>query len=93
MKRLSELPAEDHVMARTHVLIRAMGQTLDSEEHRRRVRRLLDDPSTGILALRIEALLVPGDHCQAGLAAAYLAQFPNGPYLELAKRALASSRQ
>jgi hypothetical protein len=70
MKRLSDLPAEDYVMARTQTLIRAMGPTLGSEERRHRVRRLLD----ARLALWRWA-------------------YPNGGDRELAKLALATSKQ
>jgi hypothetical protein len=55
MKRLSDLPAEDRLSSRAHVLIRATGATVQSEERRLRVRRLLDAP------LRAQALRRDGD--------------------------------
>jgi len=66
-----------------------------------RALQLLERPGTRItgplaeeaLALRIEASVARGDGRQGKLAAAYLAQYPNGRYRELAKRVLAGRQQ
>jgi hypothetical protein len=48
MKRLSELPANDRLTARAHLLIRATGPTAESEERLQRVRRSLDAPARAV---------------------------------------------
>lgn len=45
MKRLIELPPDDRLIARAHVLVRATGSTVESDERRARVRRSLDAPT------------------------------------------------
>jgi hypothetical protein len=45
MKRLTDSPAEDRLTARAHVLIRAMGPSVESEDRLHRVRRSLDAPA------------------------------------------------
>jgi cytoskeletal protein RodZ len=44
MKRLRELTPDDHLVARAHELIDALGPTVPSEARMRRVRRALDQP-------------------------------------------------
>lgn len=86
-------PAVLSDVARVHEAAKALRHEGDPE----RALRLLERPGTRIagplaeeaLALRIEASVAKGDGRQAKLAAAYLAQYPNGRYRELAKKALA----
>ncbi|HVY32011.1 MAG TPA: hypothetical protein VHB79_35995 [Polyangiaceae bacterium] len=64
MKRLVELPAEDRLTARAHVLVRALGSTVESNERLQRVRRALDAP---------KSRAVPGWALRVALAVALLA--------------------
>jgi len=82
-------------VARVHEAAKALRHDADPE----RALLLLERgaPVTGplaeeALALRIEASRSRGDGHQAKLAAAYLAQYPNGRYRELAKQALSSKK-
>ncbi|MES1183283.1 MAG: hypothetical protein ABUL60_05680 [Myxococcales bacterium] len=82
-------------VARVHEAAKALRHDADPE----RALQLLERgaPVTGplaeeALALRIEASRSRGDGRQAKLAAAYLAQYPNGRYRELAKQALSSKK-
>ena len=92
--RLAAPPSD---VARVHEAAKALRHEGDPE----RALQLLERPGTRIsgplaeeaLALRIEASIAKGDGRQAKLAAAYLAQYPNGRYRELAKKALASRQQ
>lgn len=84
-------------VARVHEAAKALRHEGDPE----RALQLLERPGARIsgplaeeaLALRIEASVAKGDGRQAKLAAAYLAQYPNGRYRELAKKALAGRQQ
>jgi hypothetical protein len=91
---VSALPVSD--VARVHEAAKALRHDADPE----RALRLLERPGASItgplaeeaLALRIEASGVHRDGRQAKLAAAYLAQYPNGRYKELATKALAGRK-
>lgn len=89
------LPLSD--VARVHEAAKALRHDGDAE----RALILLERsgaPVTGplaeeALALRIEASVARGDGRQAKLAAAYLSQYPQGRYRELAKKAIAGSKR
>lgn len=49
MKRLVELPPDDALTARAHVLVRTLGPTVESEARLQRVRRSLDAPRAGAM--------------------------------------------
>jgi hypothetical protein len=80
-------------VARVHEAAKALRHDADPK----RALQLLEPPGSRItgplaeeaLALRIEASAARGDGRRAKLAAAYLAQYPNGRYKELATKALA----
>lgn len=84
-------------IARVHEAAKALRHDADPE----RALQLLERPGARIsgplaeeaLALRIEASAGRADGRQAKLAAAYLAQYPNGRYKELATKALAGRKQ
>lgn len=84
-------------VARVHEAAKALRRDGDPE----RALQLLERPGARVsgplaeeaLALRIEASVAKGDGRQAKLAALYLAQYPNGRYRELAKKALAGRQQ
>ena len=83
-------------VARVHEAAKALRHDADPE----RALQLLERPGARIsgplaeeaLALRIEASMARGDGRQAKLAAAYLTQYPNGRYKELATKALAGRK-
>jgi hypothetical protein len=83
-------------VARVHEAAKALRHDADPE----RALQLLEPPGSRItgplaeeaLALRIEASAARGDGRRAKLAAAYLAQYPNGRYKELATKALAGKK-
>lgn len=90
------LTAPPSDVARVHEAAKALRHDGDPE----RALQLLERAGTRsgplaeeALALRIEAALAKGDGRQAKLAAQYLAQYPNGRYRELAKKALAGRQQ
>jgi hypothetical protein len=91
---VAALPLSD--VARVHEAAKALRHDADPG----RALRLLERPGARItgplaeeaLALRIEASAAQGDGRQAKLAAAYLAQYPNGRYKELATKALAGRK-
>lgn len=93
--RVTAAPLSD--VARVHEAAKALRHDADSE----RALQLLERPGARItgplaeeaLALRIEASMARGDGRQAKLAAAYLTQYPNGRYKELATKALAGRKQ
>jgi hypothetical protein len=84
------LPLSD--VARVHEAAKALRHDRDPQ----RALQLLEPPGTRItgplaeeaLALRIEASAARGDGRTAKLAEAYLEQYPNGRYRELAKKVL-----
>jgi hypothetical protein len=81
-------------VARVHEAAKALRHDGDAQ---RALHLLEGAPVTGplaeeALALRIEASAARGDGRKAKLAAAYLAQYPNGRYRELAKKALSGSQ-
>jgi hypothetical protein len=79
-------------VARVHEAAKALRHDADPQ----RALQLLERPGSRItgplaeeaLALRIEASAARGDGRTAKLAAAYLEQYPNGRYRELAKKVL-----
>lgn len=83
-------------VARVHEAAKALRRDGDAE----RALQLLERGGAPVagplaeesLALRIEASVARGDGRQAKLAAAYLAQYPQGRYRDLAKRALSGSK-
>ena len=83
-------------VARVHEAAKALRHDADPE----RALQLLEPPGSRItgplaeeaLALRIEASTARGDGRRAKLAAAYLSQYPNGRYKELAAKALAGKK-
>ena len=93
--RVTASPLSD--IARVHEAAKALRHDADPE----RALQLLERPGARItgplaeeaLALRIEASMARGDGRQAKLAAAYLVQYPNGRYKELATKALAGRKQ
>jgi len=93
--RVAASPSSD--VARVHEAAKALRHDADPE----RALQLLERPGARItgplaeeaLALRIEASAARGDGRQAKLAAAYLMQYPNGRYKELAQKALAGGKQ
>jgi hypothetical protein len=93
--RVTAAPLSD--IARVHGAAKALRHDADPE----RALQLLERPGARItgplaeeaLALRIEASMARGDGRQAKLAAAYLVQYPNGHYQELAKKALVGRKQ
>jgi hypothetical protein len=92
--RAAAAPLSD--VARVHEAAKALRHDRDAE----RALQLLERgaPVSGplaeeALALRIEASVARGNGRQAKLATAYLARYPQGRYRELAKKALAGSKQ
>ena len=82
-------------IARVHEAAKALRHDADPE---RALRLLAGARITGplaeeALALRIEASVARGDGRQGKLASAYLAQYPNGRYKELALKAQAGRKQ
>lgn len=80
---------------RVHEAAKALRRDRDPE----RALALLEQSGAGsgplaeeALALRIEAALARGDQRAADLARTYLAQYPNGRYQALAKKALSSRK-
>ncbi|HEX2869959.1 MAG TPA: hypothetical protein VHP33_01860 [Polyangiaceae bacterium] len=92
-----QLAAPASEVSRVHEAAKALRHEGDPE----RALQLLERSGARIsgplaeeaLALRIEASVAKGDGRQAKLAASYLAQYPNGRYRELAKKALAGRQQ
>lgn len=84
-------------VARVHEAAKALRHDRDAE----RALQLLERSGAPVsgplaeeaLALRIEASMARADGRQAKLATAYLAQYPQGRYRELAKRALSGNKQ
>jgi hypothetical protein len=90
------LPAPPSDVARVHEAAKALRKDGDPERALQLLERAFarSGPlAEEALALRIEASLAKGDGRQAKLAALYLAQYPNGRYRELAKKALAGQKQ
>lgn len=92
--RVGVLPISD--VARVHEAAKALRHEGDAQ----RALQLLEhgSPVTGplaeeALALRIEASVASGNGRQAKLATAYLAQYPQGRYRELAQKALSGSER